>query len=92
MSRLKATLTLLAFSVSFVPLAANARGAVVPLNPPTQKLVQISGPTNASPFGAGRAADLPGYNSGVNGGAVIYTLTNASAVQDASVSGSVRDN
>jgi hypothetical protein len=92
MSRLKATFTLLAFSVSFVPLAANARGPVAALNPPTLQLVQISGPTNASPFGAGRAADLPGYNSRMNGGAVIYTLTNTNAVQDASVSGSVRDN
>jgi len=92
MSRVKTSIALLAVSLSFAPLAASARGLVTPPNQPAQQLVRISGPTTPSPFGSGRAGDLAGYSSRMNGGNVVFALTDANDVQDASVSISAQDN
>jgi hypothetical protein len=88
---LRNTVSLLALSALFLPLAANARGVVTPTSP-TLQLVQVSGPTSASRFAPGRAAELPGYHSRINGGRVVYALTDANVVEDAALSGSVYAN
>jgi hypothetical protein len=86
MSRVRISIVLLAFSASFAPLAASARGPVTLPNRPTQQLFQISGPMTPSPFGAGRAGDLPGYNSRNNSGTVVYVPTDANDIKDAAIS------
>jgi hypothetical protein len=86
MSRLKISLVFLAFSASFAPLASSARGLVTPPNQPTQQLVQISGPTTPSPFGAGRAGEFPGYSSHIHGGVAIYALMDETDRQELFIS------
>jgi hypothetical protein len=85
-SRATFSLAFFAFAVSFAPLAANARGPLPPSTQPSLQLIQISGPTNPSPFGVGRAGDLPGHKSGITGGAAIYALRDVNDIQDAAVS------
>lgn len=86
MSRIKAASILLAVSVAFVPLTANARGPVTASNQPAQQLVQISGTIHPSPFSAGRAGDSPGYNTRINGSTMVFVTAPENEMQDTSAS------